>query len=288
MKFKLNKKISKYFSTNFLAYVFGRFRIIKLVSKFIVSLFCQNKVQFSNKSHIVLTTDKDEIIQNIKRDGYFSGIKLKDKTLNKILTLCEESKLVTNRRHKTKNEYLTFNNFDEVNEFNKNNSEPICMINPTDNNLKKLCDEISCDKNLLNIANSFLGNVKGVKTILTWATVCDATDKWREEYGQTVTYHYDVFGLHYIYAFFYITDCNIDTGAHQLIKGSHRNKKIFKHLIGSAKKSELDLKKDYDLNDFINIEGPAGYGFIEDTSCFHKALAPKIKPRLALQFRYTI
>ena len=194
MKFKLNQKISKYFSTNFLAYVFGRFRIIKLVSKFIVSLFCQNKVQFSNKSHIVLTTDKDEIIQNIKRDGYFSGIKLKDKTLNKILTLCKESKLVTNRRHKTKNEYLTFNNFDEVNEFNKNNSEPICMINPTDNNLKKLCDEISCDKNLLNIANSFLGNVKGVKTILTWATVCDATDKWREEYGQTVTYHYDVFG----------------------------------------------------------------------------------------------
>ena len=64
------------------------------------------------------------------------------------------------------------------------------------------------------------------------------------------------------------------------------NKKFFTHLIGSVKKTEEQLKQDYKLIDFINIEGNAGFGFIEDTSCFHRVLAPKNEPRLALQFRY--
>ena len=97
-----------------------------------------------------------------------------------------------------------------------------------------------------------------------------------------------MYGLHYIYVFFYITDCNINSGAHQIIRGSHTKKKFFKHLIGSAKKTEAQLKNDYNLHDFINIEGPAGQGFIEDTSCFHRALPPENEPRLALQFRYSI
>ena len=39
-------------------------------------------------------------------------------------------------------------------------------------------------------------------------------------------------------------------------------------------------------DDFKIIEGNAGCGFIEDTSCYHKAHIPETKPRLALQIRY--
>ena len=47
-----------------------------------------------------------------------------------------------------------------------------------------------------------------------------------------------------------------------------------------------DLEQDYSTNDFIVVEGSAGYGFIEDTSCYHRALKPINKSRLCLQFRY--
>ena len=92
--------------------------------------------------------------------------------------------------------------------------------------------------------------------------------------------------LNFVYIFFYLTECDRNSGAHQLIKGSHLNKKIFKHLIGSARQEEKKLEQDYNKNDFIFVEGSAGYGFVEDTSCYHRALKPINKPRLSLQFRY--
>ena len=56
--------------------------------------------------------------------------------------------------------------------------------------------------------------------------------------------------------------------------------------MGSVRHDEKQLKEDYNLNDFKIIEGNAGCGFIEDTSCYHKAHIPETKPRLALQIRY--
>ena len=288
MKFRLNRKISEYFRLNFLLYIFGRFRLIKSVSKFLILLSNKNKIKSSAEIYTELTVDRNEVMNHIKKNGHYLGIKLKDQTLNKILSLCENSKLVSNRPDKKKNEYLTFKNLNDVDIFNKNNLEPICIVNPVSEDLKKICNEISFDKNVIDIANSFLGKIRNIKIMLTWATVCETNDDWREKYGQTVTYHFDVYGLHYIYFFFYLTNCNINSGAHQLIRGSHVKKKFFKHLIGSTKKTETQLKNDYNLNDFINIEGVAGQGFVEDTSCFHRALPPKNKPRLALQFRYSI
>ena len=121
---------------------------------------------------------------------------------------------------------------------------------------------------------------------VAWSSVCKANDNWRLKYGQTVAYHFDVHDLNFLYIFFYLTNCNVNSGAHQVIRRSHTNKFFFKHLIGSANKTEEQLKQDYKLTDFVNIEGNVGHGFIEDTSCFHKALAPKNEPRLALQLRY--
>jgi len=166
MKLKINRKISSYFTYNFLLYVFGRFRFIKSVVKFLILLSNKNKIKYSTETHTELTIDKSEVMNHIKKDGYFSGVKLKDQTLNKILTLCENSKLVSSRIDKITNKYLTFKNLNEVNIFNKGALEPVCMISPVSDDLKKLCDEISFDKNLIDIANSFLGRIKSIKTIL--------------------------------------------------------------------------------------------------------------------------
>ena len=53
------------------------------------------------------------------------------------------------------------------------------------------------------------------------------------------------------------------------------------HFIGDA-----EARETYGPEAERLIEGPAGSGFLEDTSCYHKALAPVSADRLMLQFRY--
>ena len=66
-----------------------------------------------------------------------------------------------------------------------------------------------------------------------------------------------------------------------------KNKKIFKHLLRSVKKSRSNLENDFNKSNFFIIKGNTGHGFIEDTSVYHKAHAPKKSPRLCLQIRYS-
>ncbi|MGD1808298.1 hypothetical protein ACP6PL_23085 [Dapis sp. BLCC M126] len=57
-------------------------------------------------------------------------------------------------------------------------------------------------------------------------------------------------------------------------------------LLGSARVSEEVIHQNYYLTDIVTIEGKAGKCFLEDASCFHKALAPIENDRLFLQLRY--
>ena len=197
-----------------------------------------------------------------------------------MIILSNKSELISSKSRKK------FNNFQEVDNFNKENVKPCCLLNLINPDLNKLANDISRDQIILEIVESYLGNINKIDTKVQWSPVCNASDEWREYNKQTVTFHYDVHDLNFVYIFFYLTECDRNSGAHELIRGSHLNKKFFKHLIGSAKQKKEELEKDYSINDFAVIEGSAGYGFIEDTSCYHRALKPINKPRLSLQFRY--
>ena len=107
----------------------------------------------------------------------------------------------------------------------------------------------------------------------------------RETAQQTVRFHYDVHGYNFIYVNFYLQDTDERTGAHVLIEASHHDKKP-RHLLGSARLDDDQAYRDYGANRIRVMRGPAGTGFFEDTTCYHKALAPIDQPRLMLQIRY--
>ncbi len=76
-----------------------------------------------------------------------------------------------------------------------------------------------------------------------------------------------------------------ENGAHALIAGSSRRKRLG-HLLGSARLSDAEAWQTYGRDAERTIEGPAGSGFLEDASCYHKALPPETGDRLMLQLRY--
>lgn len=115
--------------------------------------------------------------------------------------------------------------------------------------------------------------------------VAEASTAYRESLNQTVMFHYDVHALNFLYIFFYLTDCDRFSGAHEMIPGSHR-KKSLRLLMSSARKSDDEIYRLYPACNLI-IEGEKGFGFIEDTSCFHRALPPLKEERITLQIRYS-
>ena len=285
-------------------YIFARFKLVRSLSKYIkyfLKIFSKKNLHMGpiQKKNLILLRNKpiasalsyveinkgiNDILSQLKSNGLYEGFYLKKNVLNNLLLLSNNC-ILTHRGNKK-----SFKNLEEVNIFNQNNKNPCTIVDLINDKAEEiseldiLIDEIARDKNLLSIADNYLGKVSKIYTRFTWSTVCDSDSKWREN-EQTVYFHYDVHDFGFVYVFFYLSDCNQLSGAHEVILGSH-NKKKMSHLIGPAKSDEKKLKTYYSKNSFKIIEGTSGHGFVEDTSAFHKAHAPIKKPRLALQIRY--
>lgn len=121
---------------------------------------------------------------------------------------------------------------------------------------------------------------------LYWSFRGDVPDAERRRRNQTIDYHFDVFGFNFVYASFYLTDVDARSGAHALIRASHRGKPL-RLLLGSANQPAERVFAHFDKEQELIIEGPKGTGFVEDASCFHRALAPVDRDRLMLQIRFS-
>ena len=280
IKFLINK-IKSYRSRNNLFYILGRFKLIRQLTKKFRALVNKRKIIIhSNNNYLTDQVDLSNTLEKLNKEGYCEGLKLNKDVLDKLLLLSSSSDYIDNNNR-------IFKSIKSIDEYNNKNNKPCCLLKLTNVELNKLANNISRDKYLLNLVNNYLGYINKIESKVQWSTVCNTTNDWREENGQTVTYHYDVHDLNFVYVFFYLTDCNVSSGAHQIIKGSHVKKNFFTHLVGSVKQTEKDLKQYFIEDKFITIEGQKGSGFIEDTSCFHRALPPLDKPRLTLQIRYS-
>lgn len=143
------------------------------------------------------------------------------------------------------------------------------------------------DPVLLGVIARYLGyRPRTAAPRLYWSFKSDVLDAQRRRRNQTIDYHFDVFGFNFVYASFYLTDVDARSGAHALVRGSHRGKPL-RLLLGSANQPEEKVFGHFVRARELIIEGPKGTGFVEDASCFHKALVPLDQDRLMLQIRFS-
>lgn len=280
----LYSKIKRYFSINFIKYIFVRFSIIRKLDKVYRRYFKKkNKLVKQVSNHIILNSTEKEILIDLERYGFSKKISLDKNINNYILEKYKNSRFFYKKRHGDENFFF---NYSSLKNYLDNGGEEIAYFTLKNKEFESLFNEISTSKLILQIIEKYLGNINDVDIRLNYSPVCNLDNKSRESYNQTVSWHYDVHALNFVYVFFYINGADKYSGAHQLIKGSHKKKLFFKHLLGSVIQKNSELEKFYNKDDFITIEGSEGNGFIEDTSCFHRALAPVSNSRLCLQLRY--
>ncbi|WP_448189623.1 hypothetical protein [Azospirillum sp. sgz301742] len=118
----------------------------------------------------------------------------------------------------------------------------------------------------------------------SFATAMDEDERRRR--GQTIDWHFDVHDFNFCSACFYLSDVTERTGAHALVRGSHHSKPL-RFLVGSANVPQDEVFAHFGAERAMIIEGPAGTGFIEDTSCFHRAMPPMEGERLMMQIWFS-
>ncbi len=145
------------------------------------------------------------------------------------------------------------------------------------------------DPGLLAIAAKFLGSAPvHVATELWWSFPVSGTPM--EQLKAAQVFHYDLDDYRFIKFFFYLTDVDFLSGPHVLLRGSHKNKKLSHQLLGvrCASKDDNEIIECYGAQNLVTLCGPAGFGFAEDSTCFHKGTLPTEKERLLLQIEFAI
>jgi len=148
-------------------------------------------------------------------------------------------------------------------------------------------EEVARDATLVDITRSYFGYTpKRVIKRLFWSPASTLPDETRRVGGQTIDFHYDIDAASSLYFFFYITGADACSGAHVVVPGTHKSKPL-SILFSSCFQPDRRIAHLYPHARPVVIEGPSGFGFVEDPACFHKAFAPVDADRLILQLRYS-
>ncbi|HYH19039.1 MAG TPA: hypothetical protein VD995_10515 [Azospirillum sp.] len=149
--------------------------------------------------------------------------------------------------------------------------------------VRRVCE----DPVLVEAAGRFLGyRVRRVLPRVFWSFASGVSDDERRRRGQTIDWHFDVHDYNFISACFYLSDVDRGAGPHALLRGSHTGKPA-RMLLGSANARDEEVFEHFGRDRVMVIEGPAGTGFLEDTSCYHKAMPPTERDRLMFQIWFS-
>jgi Phytanoyl-CoA dioxygenase (PhyH) len=255
----------------------GRFNFIRSL---MVRLHHQSFLDVSNpsKKSILPNLNTHGIVDTIKRDGYYAGLELSPDIVTDLVNFASTA--------------ICYGNRNPTQGFSYQDKTRILAENPSFllgafYNLNVLCPivkRIEEDPQILAIATHYLKSKPILQgTNMWWSFATNASEKERSKAAQM--YHMDLDDYRFIKFFFYLTDVDEHSGPHVIVKGTHNSKK-FAHQLKMQRFSDREIVTNYGADRITMLCGSAGYGFIEDTLCFHKGYPPHSQDRLVIQVEF--
>lgn len=261
-------------------YTFGRFEMVRKTAVLLNRYRNPPLLGAANQSRDIDSISVRDVAEQIKRDGLFSGLVLKQETREQLQRYCAETvcygegerslPLHAQDREAAEEQYgrrILLGRYLDC----RSDCPPVGRLEQ--------------DATLRAIAREYFGSEPVlIGARMWWSFATHSTPDAQSKSGQT--FHYDIDGYRSIAFFFYLTDVNEQAGPHIYVRGSHRRKRL-RHLF-SFKKSKMDsqIESAYGGSAVKAVEGNAGHGFAEDAFCFHKGLSPRKRDRLVLQIRF--
>jgi hypothetical protein len=219
------------------------------------------------------------VLEVLARDGIYVGLDLAPALIDQIVTFARSAPLV---RWAEEGGFT----YGDVANGRLPGGEPVVVGSVRDPQACPAVRQIKDDPVLLDLVSAYLGYLpQRSRVVLFWNFASTLSEAERKTVHQANNFHYDVDGYNFLYVQFFMTDVDEGSGPHIIVKGSHRNKPMHL-LLSSVKQPDEAIHAYYGVHCGTMITGKAGFGFIEDTSSFHKAVAPTVRDRLLLQFVY--
>lgn len=267
-------------------YMLGRFRTVRVAYGNMRRVLAGSPPGFDNDGERCQTlfpgTDVNQVVQAIRDDAVYVGLRLPPEIVSEILEFARSEPL-----HAIYDANGPTFRYEDVVNGRAADGRPMPIGGVKDPARCPAVQAVINDPVLRSIVSRYVNHTpRTVKAILDWSFGCSMEDEERRRLKHhVIDYHYDVGGFNFVYASFYITDTDRYSGAHVMMKRSHK-KKPLRMLLGSAVASQEAVRKQFGIENEITIEGPAGTGFVQDTSCYHRASPPTRGDRLMLAIRF--
>ena len=221
--------------------------------------------------NIISPLSPTDIILNLRDNGFSSSLKLSKSLLQCLLDVAIESSFV-DRKTGLGSYRLT----------------PSDLQKPDDGYIYSVFDPHLSNDKLLQfaledvkpIADAYLGADAIIANSQIWATFPDNEEEF---YNPDFGFHYDLDDYRFLKLFIYLTDVDLNSGPHYIIRQSHKMNAWFRFF--NRRLSEKSAER-YQKNIEVML-GKKGEGFFEDTLCYHKGSRPT-KPRLIFQLEFAL
>ncbi len=261
-------------------YTFGRFQIVR---KLVLLLSTQTSVPQPGAETVLSDISIETVVNSLDTNGYYAGLQLPTEIVEKILSFAHANSFYDAQNPEKLYTYPDLQQ-SEVRDLHRvligryTNTAQDCPITMA----------LQQDSQLLAIATKYLGRrPKHSDHRLWWSLANNVTDEHaRVRSGQE--FHYDLDDYRTISFFFYLTDVDTLGGPLVFIKGSHKKKKLSYLLSMFKARQESGLLKFYSKDDFIEMQGAAGFGFAVDLFGYHRGKPPENSDRLILQIRFAL
>jgi hypothetical protein len=260
-----------------LMYIFGRFYQVRRLVKILFKRPRSQRV--ADCPSLFTDLDIDHAVEALKHKGCYLGLKLPAHSVAEILEFASFSEAIANFDQRMR--FVPA----EKEFYEAKYQERIgvgTLVNPR--NCSAIW-QLENDPKLYELAASHLETEPFVSSRLWWSYPGSISRFLRFQLSQEV-FHYDTIDYNALKFFFYITPVDETNGPHMCVLHSHRNKKL-NHLVTMfIGRYENQILEYYRQRDIVTICGDAGYGFVEDPFCFHRATPVQSKPRLMLEISY--
>lgn len=263
-----------------LPYTFGRFHTVRTLYS------AQSRVLHGHKKLNVATTmfpdiDIEQAVSDIRTNAVHLPVMLPPEVVTELRHIAETAQLEA-RTNDVKHHFY----YSDVKQAHLPNGELVLMGRVSNIEQFPIADRIAADSVALSVMTGYLGYTPTKwEARMFWSFASDAALAARKKAGQTTQFHFDVHSYNFAYAAYYILDTDRTNGAHVMIEGSHKDKPTA-WLFGSANQPDETIYAHYPKDKVLIIEGKAGTGFWQDSSCYRKALPPDLSDRLLFQVRY--
>lgn len=239
---------------------------------------------YRDRSSIFAGIDVDAAAAALKEEGLYQGFQLPAAQVEKLLDFARSTTCYANR-----DPNQPFRLEDRI-QLEAELGKPIVVASYMDSHVDcPAFQTIRHDPVLLAIAARYLGAEPAYMTSeMSWSF--PTSTSLFEQLKAAQVFHYDIDDYRSIKFFFYLTDVDAASGPHICLSKTHRNKTFLHQFIGQRCASIPDqaLVDAYGSENVVTLCGGAGFGFVEDTFCFHKGSPPQRQERLLLQLEFGI